>query len=888
MPIPFPLSKRESWWTRQGRDFLPIPAAGLVLTLLFALLQIFRPSFSNLIDLKLYDGFSRAAGGLTASDTSVIVAIDDRSLKEFGQWPWPRYRVARLLEKIQKNHPLSVGVDILFTEPDRTSPLHLQQDLERDYRVQIRFQGLPDDLLDNDRVLAETLATGPFVFGYSFFFENTAGTSAVAACRPHPLYPVIRTRPNHPALIDCLPKAEAAACVLPLLAEAATGSGFINAVSDPDGVVRRIPLLIRYRDNIHAGLPLATLMTALNPDKSAQPLVIHMGSTGVESLQIGRYIVPVDAGGQLMVKFYRRWNTAGYISAADLLNNRIPEERLNGRVVFVGILASGLKDSVTTPMEPLFPGVALHANIVDDILQSSYHWRPGWMPGLELMLIAGSGLFATLLIARAGASVILTACGILSLTWWAGAFQTFLKSGIYVSPLLPSGLLLSQLAILGLLKLRQTQNWVVFFRQSLARMLANTRFLKDAKERSDLASQSKSDFLARMSHEIRTPMNAILGMGELLSGTALTEEQKDYLQTLQNSGELLLSLINDILDLSKIEAGLLSLESIPLNIRELVEGVIHILSHKAHQSGLELTCRIAPEVPPFLSGDPTRIRQILMNLIGNAIKFTPQGSIRITVSSPSGKQSTGCFQFEVRDTGIGIPAEKQKLIFENFAQAETSTNRQYGGTGLGLAISKRLIEAMGGEIRVESTPGLGSCFIFTLRLPEVSEIPEIPRALAQPQPRDLQTGIVMTPILPPVRILLVDDVAVNRRIIEAYLKKTAVHIDIAENGREAIEKYQNGGTDLILMDMEMPVMDGFEATRSIRKLENDSKAAPIPIVALTAHAFSTERQRCLDAGCSHFFTKPIRKADLFKLMLELFGSAADSDSAPRETVQQPD
>ncbi len=998
--IAFILSKRfKSWWPLPGRGLSLILTAGLILTLLFALLQIFKPSFSNLIDLKLYDSFSRATGGQTPSETPIIVAIDDRSLKEFGQWPWPRYRVAQLLEKIQQRHPLSIGVDILFSEPDRTSPLRLQQDLKTDYQVQVHFQGLPAQLLDNDRLLADILAAGTYVFGYPFSFENTT-SPPTDKCRLHPLYPIIRTHPDHPALIDCLVKAGAAECILPLLAAAVSSSGFINAVGDPDGVVRRIPLLIRYQDNIYASLALATLMTALNLDKSGQSAVIRMDSSGIESLQIGKYVVPVDANGQLMVKFYRRWNTAGYISASDLLNNLIPEERLNGRIVFVGILAAGLKDSVTTPMEPLVPGVAVHANIVDNILQSSYIMRPGWMPGLELLLIVGSGLFATIMIAHAGASVILTTCAVLSLTWWAGAFWTFFKFGIYASPLLPSGLILGQLAILGLLKLRQAQDWLVFFRLSLARTLAKTRFLKAAKERSDMANQLKSDFLARMSHEIRTPMNAILGMEELLSGTSLTDEQKDYLQTLRNSGELLLTLINDILDLSKIEAGQLTLESVPLDIRDIVEDVLNILSHRAHKQGLELVCRIAPEVAPFLSGDSIRIRQILMNLVGNAIKFTPRGFIKIEVTPLSENQSFSRLQFEIQDTGIGIPVEKQAIIFENFVQAETSTARQYGGTGLGLAISKRLIERMEGEIHVVSTPGQGARFIFSLtlskymqsgtaetpatslpastRLPDhlqglrvlivddhptvvqalcemlngwgaepsgvknISEFPEIllrmdsqgtpfqlillcadmsfgqqlasitavhPKilwltgsdttalknesqladgrltkpirraelfrkmeAVFKTQTNDPPTAhfTTETPTFPSIRMLLADDVAVNRKIIEAYLKNTGIHIEIAENGRQALEKFEKEEMDIILMDMEMPVMDGFEATRCIRKLETERGSIPIPIVALTAHAFSRERQRSLDAGCSHFFTKPVRKADLLKLLQDIF------------------
>jgi len=991
-----PSKRIKSWWTRPGRGFALIPATGLILTLLFALLQIFRPSFVNLIDLKLYDSFSRAAGGLIPSGNSVVVAIDESSLRKFGQWPWPRYRMAQLLEKIQQLHPLSIGVDILFTEPDRTSPLHLQHDLERDYQIQIRFQGLPDQLLDNDRVLANCLTQGPYVLGYPFFFGNSANPP-VADCRLPPLSPIIQTHPTYPALTDCLPKAGAVECILPVLAESAAASGFINAVSDLDGVVRRMPLLIRYQDSIYASLALSTLMTALNPDKSnGLTAVIQMGSSGIERLQLGNYVIPVDTGGQLMVKFYRPWRTSDYISAADLLDNSIPEDRLSSRVVFVGILASGLKDSVTTPMEPLFPGVALHANIVDNIRQSAYHWRPGWMPALEMLLIAGSGLFATLIIARSGVPVIMTACALLSLAWWTGTFQTFIKSGIYISPLFPTGLLLTQLTILGLFKLRQTQDWVIFFRQSLKRTLEKTQFLKAAKERSDLANQLKSDFLARMSHEIRTPMNAILGMGELLSGTALTDEQKDYLQTLRNSGELLLSLINDILDLSKIEAGQLTLESIPLDIRDIVEDILHILSHRAHKQGLELVCRIAPDVPPFLAGDSIRIRQILMNLVGNAIKFTSEGFIKIEVTLLPESQSVNCLQFEVQDTGIGIPVEKQSIIFDNFVQAETYTTRQYGGTGLGLAISKRLIEHMGGEIHVVSAPGQGSRFIFSLALSTTTETRETslpanarlpdpiqglrvliaddhptviqalcemlkgwgakptgiqhisewfdtfrrmdskgspfqvvlldtdlpltaehlaalgatsrilwligPRTNAlkntcQPadgrltkpirraelfrklesvfttQPQDQTPSRATTaeaPSFPAVRMLLADDVAVNCKIIEAYLKKTGIHIVVAENGRQALDIFEKKEMDIILMDMEMPVMDGFQATRRIRQLEIERGAAPIPIVALTAHAFSEEKQRCLDAGCSHFFTKPIRKADLFKLLQDIF------------------
>lgn len=417
----------------------------------------------------------------------------------------------------------------------------------------------------------------------------------------------------------------------------------------------------------------------------------------------------------------------------------------------------------------------------------------------------------------------------------------------------------------------------------LARLHGLLRLEQERRAEALNTARVKAEFLANMSHEIRTPLNALVGIADILAETSLNDTQRDFVRIFKTECDHLRWLVTDILDLSKLEANTLEVGKVAFDLQALVKGVGEIMGYRAREKGLTLTVEIKPNVPQHVLGDPNRLRQILMNLLGNAIKFTENGSVRLRVEWPNSASPE--LLFSVADTGIGIPPEKAAMVFRRFSQIGQNITALSNGSGLGLYIVKQIVTRMGGRVWFEGKPQSGTTFYVSLPLQSQSAMrPEI----QAPSSADTQLTVKVPKQL---RILLVEDYAITRKIIRQFLKPYAEQIDLAENGRAAVHLFQMNKYDLVLMDMQMPEMNGCAATRNIREWEKSRQLSPTPIIALTASALYEEKQNAIAAGCTEFLTKPITKAELIRTISRIIPCAtceiAPKTDEPRAQTSAP-
>lgn len=973
----------------------PAAFAGMAILMLCAVVVFMNPRFLKAVSFQSYDVLTQHAAVPPQSDRVVIVDIDRRSMAEVGQWAWPRYLVARMLDNLWSAGAKVVAFDVVFPEADRTSPNEILNTLRGAYGTNVVIEGLPEAYGDFDWVFAEALSRGRAVLGCYMFLNEDRGLSVEDFEEADPEYKG-QFLVKGTADMQYLPAAKNLDISLPELLRV-SDTGFFNTVKDQDDIVRRTPLVVAagpYR--MYASLALQAVRLYLDQPRFTV-VFDDEGVRGMKYIQLKGTKIPTDANGQLVLNF--RDGRFPTISAVDVLNNTFDPEWVKDRIVLIGTSAIGLHDMRNTPFHTELPGVEFQATAIDNMLAGDMLREPRWMvfAGLLGLVIGGLLLIAVVIHTRALFSVLVLAFCLVYPLVLSVAVLNFFNLVFVPTPIMMSWLV----TYLGVTVAKYWQKEIVEEFNTRLRIV-NDNLQREIeirkKTEADLvvarnqalsAAEAKSQFLANMSHEIRTPMNGVIGMAELALKTKLNPKQLNYVNKITISAKALLRIINDILDFSKIEAGRLDVETTEFLLPDVLEEVADLFADKAADKGVDYVIDCSPDVPAALLGDPLRLRQVMVNLLGNAFKFTDKGQVTLCVHKMEDHhEQSGAHRiklgFEVRDSGIGIAQENIDKLFSSFTQVDGSTSRKYGGTGLGLSISKQLIELMGGVISLQSELGKGTTFSFILPfecqaeekeprndLPEELQTASVLvcdrnadtcrvlqqlleswglHCVADPDPEKLlrqfepdsgvhrlaildaalvksplvfnaaKTQVEKTIALTPsvadqthleewgvdrsttkpikprelfdtildafgfgtakrrttqradtdfaperfhgIRVVLAEDNPINQEVALENLHSVGICADVANNGIEVLELLDRQPYDLVLMDVQMPEMDGFAASHHIR--QRNDKLNEIPIVAMTAHAMMGDMERCLNAGMSDYLTKPIDPDKLFE------------------------
>ena len=752
----------------------------------------------------------------------LVVDYDEasaQSLRErFGGWPIDRALLALVTQYLLDAGARAVAVDIVLADP-RDGDASLARVLaDSQGRVVLAVGGLPTP--------GRSALTGPDP-------RLRAGATGIPPGCPSHDWPDV-----------LLPHAGLAAPV-----------GVVSAPVDADGQLRALPVWNRSAEAGWPALPLAVLLAA----RGQGAVGLHC-SDGY--LRLDDRAWPIDAAGRIAPRDAARPEAIPALALASVAQAALGagdaaelRRAVQGNVVFIGASA-GLGDRVQTPMGPRF-GAAMLAGTTVALERGALFQAPtllrnglGWLVACLPALIAWRR-------GKVRPSV--------DLRWVAAALLLLfsLDAAAVSSALLRTDIAAPAITLM-LFGLGSMWN-------SRRAMLAENDRLEEERRAALAASRMKSEFLAHMSHEIRTPMNALLGAAELLARTPLDPRQRRHVSLFRSAGASLMDILDDLLDLSKIEAGLMELDPRPFSLVELVAGQVHLFEARAEQKGLRLRTELEPSLPPVVRGDPKRLAQVLRNLLGNAVKFTREGGVTLAVRH-AGEAATSRLRFEVRDSGIGISPERQEQIFLPFEQADSGIARAYGGTGLGLSISRRLVALMGGAIGVQSRAQDGATFWFEIDLPPTRE-----PALAHWA--NSQGGMPPGPAAP-LRILLADDNPANVFLVQSFLEDDGHRIDVVDDGQAAVDRFLAHDYDLVLMDVQMPGLDGYAATRRLRAIERERDRAPVPVIALTANAGGDEGARSAEAGCSAHLAKPFSRSQLRRAVALQANEAPPAAPAP--------